>query len=177
MKGVLFDLDNTLVDTSIASQELKDERWADAEKLIPRFKLYDGIRELFDFLQQYNICTGVVSTSPKEYCKKVLDYFSISCGCIVGKQDGVHDKPNPDPMLKALKDLKLEKWNALSIGDRAKDIHSSKMAGIVSVGCLWGSQEVERLKGAFPEFVINHPVELIPIVTDFFRLEYLSKSA
>jgi HAD superfamily hydrolase (TIGR01549 family) len=177
MGGILFDLDNTIVATSVASKELKEERWSDAEKLIPRFKLFDGIRELFDFLQQYNICTGVVSTSPKEYCKKVLDYFNISCGCIVGKQDDVHDKPNPDPMLKALKHLKLEKWDALSVGDRAKDILSSKMAGIVSVGCLWGSQESEKLKSAFPEFLINHPAELIPIATDFFKLHRLSKSA
>jgi HAD superfamily hydrolase (TIGR01549 family) len=176
MGGIIFDLDGTVIDSSIASKQLKDEQWTEAQKLIPKFKPYSGIRELLDFLHRNNIRTAVVSTSPREYCQHVLDHFHITCGCIVGKQDGADDnKPSPEPMLKAIQHLKLKKEEVLSAGDRAKDIVSSHAAGIRAVGCLWGSQEHGKLKSASPDFLINHPSELIPIVKDLLRTENEAK--
>jgi len=167
--GVIFDLDETLVDTTAASGELKEEQWVEAEKKIAQFKIYDGIPELLKFLREHDIKLAVVSTSPHEYCRRVLHYSDIECDGIVGKEDST-DKPSAEPMHKALRMIACGNETVVSFGDRAKDIIASKAAGIVSVGCLWGSTEADKLKAAHPDHIITHPVEAIPLLKAYFGI-------
>jgi phosphoglycolate phosphatase-like HAD superfamily hydrolase len=167
--GVIFDLDETLVDTTAASTALKEERWSEAESLIPKFTIYDGIREVLKFLNDAKIKFAVVSTSPHEYCRRVLQCADIECNCIVGKEDS-EDKPSPEPIQKALQFLGTNGEGVISLGDRVKDIEASKKTGIVTVGCLWGSTEPDKLKAANPDHLIHHPLQAIPIFKAHFGI-------
>lgn len=64
-------------------------------------------------------------------------------------------------MLKALQLFGLKGSEAISFGDRAVDIESSKKAGINSVACTWGSNEYQILMNAKPTYVINEPQDII----------------
>jgi HAD superfamily hydrolase (TIGR01549 family) len=166
--GVIFDLDETLVNTSPAKKELEEGNFKDAEQLIDRFTLYDGMPELLNFLREKDIKMAVVSTSPRAYCEQVLQKLDINCGCIVGKGETA-EKPSPAPMEKALEILGLTPGEAVSLGDRGKDIVSSHVAGVRSIGCLWGD-EGERLRSSKPDHVIATPPEAIAILREVFNL-------
>jgi HAD superfamily hydrolase (TIGR01549 family) len=166
--NVIFDLDNTLVNTDPAAKELQKGNWEAAQKLIPKYKLFVGIDELLSFLNKNNYKIAIVSTSPRHYCEQVLAQFNISCNCIVGKEDA-KKKPSASPILEALEILSIEKNEAIAIGDKARDIESSKKAGIISIGALWGSHEAEKLKKAKPEFLVSHPWEIISVLNNLSR--------
>jgi phosphoglycolate phosphatase-like HAD superfamily hydrolase len=168
--GVIFDLDETLVDTTPAKKELENEDWEAAKAKIPEFKLYGGIRELLGFINDSGIKTAIVSTSPHEYCKAVLGYFNIECHCIVGKEDS-RKKPHADPMILAIEMIALEKNNIISMGDREKDIISSKKTGLTTIGCLWGTTEPEKLKHAGPHFMAQRPQDVVEILKKYFKIQ------
>lgn len=168
--GVIFDLDQTIVDSTLAVTLRKSRNWPKVYELIPKFTIYKGITEVFDFLDHHNIPTVIVTTSPRPYCVKVVNHIKMRCDYIVAYHDAQPIKPHPAPMLKALELLKMKPSQAISIGDRAIDIESSHAAGIVSVGCLWGTKEEAILRKANPNHLINSPNEFIPILSQHFKL-------
>lgn len=168
--GIIFDLDQTIIDSTIAAQLRKDRQWQRVYTTIPKFKIYEGMLDVLQFTCDNNIKTVIVSTSPRTYCEKVVGHIKMKCDHIVGYHDASPIKPHPAPMLKALELLKMKSNKVISIGDRAIDIQSAQKAGIATVGCLWGSDEKEILKNSKPDYLISKPVDFIPIARTFFKL-------
>lgn len=100
--------------------------------------VYDGIVELIDALQMANINVAIVTSSPRSYCEKILNYFNISNVKTVCYHDTKQHKPNPEPINKAVELLGEKPENIYSVGDDEKDIIASKQAGVISCLALWG---------------------------------------
>ena len=163
-KNIIFDLDLTLVDTTIVEQARHDRNWSLAYSLISKCKLYDGIEKVFDVIRKYNIKTVIVSTSPRPYVEKVVDYFNIPIHGIVAYHDAKPIKPHPAPMLKALELLNCTAQEAISFGDRVIDIQASNSAGIESVACFWGTKEKsELLKSGYCHAIVK-PEEILTLI-------------
>jgi HAD superfamily hydrolase (TIGR01662 family) len=168
MISVIFDLDETLVDTTSALKELKEEDWKGAEHHISEFTLYEGMTDLIEFLHAHDIRMAVVSTSPEEYCRMVLEQVGVKCQCVIGKENG--DKPSPEPLIKALESLKGSPDQAVVFGDKSTDIEGARNAGMQSVGCTWGTREIDKLLSAHPDFVISDPRDGIQVLSKRFML-------
>lgn len=143
IRGVILDLDQTMVDSTPACMARKRRNWREVYSLIPIFQIYDGVREFIDIAKRHGIKIGIVSTAPHVYVQKVLISHSINCDVIVGYHDAAPIKPHPAPMLKALHLMDLKPDDVISFGDRYVDEKSSKSAGIRFVRCLWGSDEFQ----------------------------------
>ena len=61
-KGVIFDLDLTLVDTIILENARKMRNWHEAYGLIPYTSMYAGIQEVLDKIKVQGIKMAIVST-------------------------------------------------------------------------------------------------------------------
>lgn len=156
---IIFDLDQTLVDSSVA-QTYRDRRdWKTAVSLIPQFTLYAGMNDVFNFIRQNGIKVAVVSTSVSYYVDKVISYFNIPCDYRIAYHDVTRHKPDSECMNKVLEFLNLSSQDVISIGDRDIDIIASQNIGIFSVGCTWGN--TSGLGSSTPDVVINSPLEII----------------
>jgi phosphoglycolate phosphatase-like HAD superfamily hydrolase len=164
IKGIIFDLDQTIVDSSIAASLRQTRAWQLVYKLIPSFTVYPGFDEVFLFLRENCISCCIVTTTPGSYASKVADYFNIPCEFIIDYYSTSMQKPHPEPMLKALERFNLPNYSVLSIGDRAIDIQSSKSAGIKSVACTWGTYELPSLLASNPDYVISESIEITNIL-------------
>ena len=164
MTGVIFDLDQTIIDSSSAEAERKNRNWAGVYQMIPNFILYDGMRQVLDWLQSEGFTICIVTSSPETYCKKVLSYWKIPYSHTVCYHDTRNRKPHPDPMHRALELMKLHSSKVLSLGDRDIDLLSSHSAGIQSVACLWGAEDTTTLLQANPTFTAKHPTEIQSII-------------
>lgn len=164
MFAVIFDLDLTLVDSSKSEQARSRRDWTLVYSLIPSFSIYPGIPEVFDYIREKKIKVAIVSTAPRTYIERVVNYFSIPCDCIVGYHDAKPIKPHPAPMLKALCELNTSSQNTISFGDRRIDILSSNSANIKSVACLWGTKEKDLLVNSSPWQIIESPLDIIPLL-------------
>jgi phosphoglycolate phosphatase-like HAD superfamily hydrolase len=161
MKSIIFDLDLTLVDSSIAEDARRTRNWSLVYSLIPSFKIYDGLEKVFEYIKSNKIKVCIVSTAPKPYVEKVVRHFNIPCNYIVGFHDAKPIKPHPAPMIKALEFMNETAFNTISFGDRVIDIKASNAAGIESVACFWGSKEKQQLTTSRYKYAIENPCDII----------------
>lgn len=160
-EGYIFDLDQTLVDSTISEPYRKSRNWQMVYSLIPKFKLYDGVSEILNIIRKEGIRTCIVTTAQRKYVSLVVHHFNIPHEFIVDYSSTARIKPYPDPMLKALQLFNLKASDVISFGDRAIDIQASNIAGIKSVACTWGTNELQLLISAKPEYIIKDPKEIL----------------
>lgn len=163
-KYIIFDLDLTLVDTTLAEPYRSKRDWNGAFSVIPQCTVYAGLNEIFDVIRKFNINTCIVSTSPRPYVERVVKHFNLPINHIVAYHDAKPIKPHPAPMLKALEMLGCDAKSSISFGDRVIDIQSSNAAGIESVACFWGTKEkAELVKSEYNHAIIN-PNEMLTLI-------------
>jgi phosphoglycolate phosphatase-like HAD superfamily hydrolase len=155
--AVIFDLDLTLVDSRIAEPFRKRRDWSGVYKLIPKFKIYDGIPELLAYLRKQGVPISVVTSSPRPYCERVLTHFGLEFDSVICYHDTSNHKPHPAPIQLAVKQLKIPRGNCYSLGDHIKDIVASRDAGTISIGCLWGTEDAEAIEKSNPEMIFETP--------------------
>ena len=161
MKNVIFDLDLTLVDTSVLEPFRRNRDWQGAYRNIHKCYLYPGVLEVFNFIRQNNINACIVSTAPRPYIEKIVKYFDIPVEYIIGYHDAKPIKPSQVPMLKALDLMGCSNESVVAFGDRGIDIISSKAAYIKSVACTWGTKEMDILLNSAADVVISLPIQMI----------------
>jgi len=154
-KNIIFDLDLTLVDTTVAEPYRSKRDWNGAYSVLPQCSVYEGLQDIFDAIRKFDIKTCIVSTSPRTYVEKVVQQFNLPINHIVAYHDAKPIKPHPAPMLKALEVLGC---------DRVIDIQSSNAAGIESVACFWGTKEKKDLISSGYTHAIIHPREILTLI-------------
>ena len=64
MKNIIFDLDLTLIDTTVLKPLCHTRQWQEAYRRIPEIIMYDGISQVLEIIRKNNIKAAIVSTSP-----------------------------------------------------------------------------------------------------------------
>lgn len=163
-KNIIFDLDLTIVDTTLVEPYRNKRDWNGAFSVIPQCVVYEGLDEIFSIIKKYNINTCIVSTSPRPYVEMIVKHFQLPINKIVAYHDAKPIKPHPAPMLKALELLECDAKSAISFGDRVIDILSSNAAGIESVACFWGTKEKKELLNSEYCHAIIKPSEILTLI-------------
>jgi len=84
---------------------------------------------------------GIVTTKTTLYTIPLLKNFKIFdfFETIIGRQEVIHPKPHPEPILKAMQNMNLSVNDEIyMIGDTKLDLISAQDAGIKGVGVLCG---------------------------------------
>lgn len=179
MSLIIFDLDMTLVDTSVANDARNAGNWREVYNLIPQMKIYEGIKELIDSLKYHGVKYAVVTSSPSSYASRILKYFEIDTSMLIAYHDTEHRKPNPEPINLAIQKFSSDNDVIISIGDHHHDMIASNLAGIVYVGARWGCEDIESLEKSATGLLYNTPLELIegglclPVLT---LIEWIEKN-
>lgn len=105
------------------------------DKIIVNWDAISLIRELRERRVKISICTGKDHDRTEEILKhySILDLFDF----LICADDVEHPKPNPEPILKAIEAMQVDKAEALVVGDGYNDILSAKRAGVRSVLTQW----------------------------------------
>jgi phosphoglycolate phosphatase len=87
---------------------------------------------------------GVVTTKTASSSKKLLEYFDILnyFDTVIGREDVLFPKPDPEPIFKAINSLKVETPNIWMIGDTILDAQAALSANIniATVLCGYGKR-------------------------------------
>ena len=130
--------------------------------------LFDGMNMVIKQLEENNHLWGVVTNKSHRFAKPLLEKLGIidKAICLITRDDVEFAKPHPQPILKALKKVKLkEGQHCFYIGDSSKDIESAKSAGIRSIACSYGY----RMENDHPEkwgadFCVDKPIEILNVI-------------
>ena len=84
---------------------------------------------------------------------------------VIAQDDTERHKPDPDPVLEALRRLDAAPEEAAYVGDSPFDIQAAKSAGAFAVGVAWGGiHSDERLLAEEPDAFVRSPEELLDVV-------------
>lgn len=170
MKVLIFDLDQTLIDSRHIEHLRRSRQWSIVYQKIPTILTYDGINEVLSFTKDKGIKLAIVSSSPSSYVQRVMRHFGWSFDVMVCYHDTNRHKPHPAPFIEAANRLKIAAKDCWAMGDEPKDIIAAKAAGMYAVAALWGSLDKESLKSAKPDIIFE-------TVTSFYKViyDYLSR--
>ena len=103
--------------------------------------------------------------------KIVAQLFPGVFDLVLGEREGVERKPDPQIVYDIL-EAKGERLEAkgeeiLYIGDSLVDAETARAAGATLVLCTWGFGTREQMEGAKPDYLVDHPLEVLKAVEGF----------
>jgi phosphoglycolate phosphatase len=147
---------------------------------------YKGIPELLQALKAQGHRLAVASNKYQAATEKIVaQLFPGIFDVVLGEREGVKRKPDPQIVYDILDRCAvrcqtaalLERAEALLdkgdkainpeilyVGDSLVDAETAKAAGATLVLCTWGFCTEEQLKTAQPNYMIQHPSELLNII-------------
>lgn len=128
-------------------------------------KPYNGIVELLNELISRNIKLSVFSNKADALTKEITAALFPNCfNPIVGLSVESLKKPNPFEALEISKSLGLKPEEMIFVGDSGIDMQTATNANMLAVGVLWGYRPEEELIANGAKHLLNHPLDLIPIL-------------
>ena len=134
--AVLFDLDGTLVDTSKIELLRKARKWKDCVSSLHLTIYFDGVSQMLSALHAEGMKIGIVTTSVSFYAERVCKHHEVPYDVLIAYHDA-RPKPAPDPFLLALKKLKVDRTQAIGVGDDLPDLESLRSGNIRAIGAGW----------------------------------------
>ena len=123
---------------------------------------YPGIVPMLKALKNKGIKCAVVSNKFDAAVKQLVRYFF---GDVIlsarGESKTVRRKPAPDAVFAVLKELQVQKENAVYIGDSDVDIATAKNCKMDCVSVLWGFREKQFLQQCGAEAFAETPEMLL----------------
>lgn len=171
-KGVIFDMDGTVVDVSYDWKKIKQElqthgepilshiqnlaeperskKWAILEKYearaTARATLKDGMKSFLDRLNTKKVKTALVTNNSRKNVDYLLNKFSLNFDLVLSREAGLW-KPSGAPFIYVLEKWGIERHQCCVIGDSHFDVKAAKAAGIRCIFILTQDRELNFSSG------------------------------
>jgi phosphoglycolate phosphatase len=128
--------------------------------------IFDDVPNVIHLLKDNGILIGIVSTKFRYRIESILarenllEYFDV----IIGAEDVMNHKPNPESLLLALNKLNLSRSNVLYIGDSLTDAEAAKSAGISFGPVLSGMASKESFRNYQTLAILNNISDLLKLL-------------
>lgn len=105
-----------------------------------RSKLYPGLPELLDRLDEADIPWGIVTNKPERYAVPLLERLGLlgRCGALICPDHVTATKPDPEPILLACETLDAELERTVYIGDHLRDMQAARNADVIAIAAAYG---------------------------------------
>ncbi len=107
---------------------------------------YAGIVPMLQELHALGYRMGVVSNKPDADVKKLCrHFFGDAIAVAIGANETHRNKPAPDNLLEAMKQLGATAVDTVYIGDSDVDLDTARNAGLPCISVLWGFRDLAQL--------------------------------
>jgi len=131
-----------------------------------KVKLINEVNTLLDELRGRGFSLGIVTSSMTEVIVPFLKARNLHShlDCVIGRTEIPQLKPSPAPLLRCMEILQVEPPETIYVGDSAVDIQAGKAAGVLTVGVLTGSSDLNRLKAEAPDAILHSVGDLLTLL-------------
>lgn len=129
-------------------------------------KLFDGIEDILKSLLQMNYKLGLVTSKTRQELTDDFSPYGIDnlFSVIICVEDSPKPKPSPDPLLSYLDKAKIEKHEALYIGDSIYDYQCAQGACIDFGIASWGDTQ-RAIQDA--KYTFNSPKQILELFSSY----------
>ena len=122
---------------------------------------------MLERLKKEGVFLAVLSNKPDGQTREVVRTFfgDHFFDAVQGQKEGIPRKPDPAAVLSILERAGITREECVYIGDSDVDMHTGNNAKVKTVGVSWGFRSKELLYETGAHVVIDHPEELISVVT------------
>lgn len=127
-------------------------------------KLFPGMAELVDTLEQRGLPWGIVTNKPHRFTLPLMQALGYDqrAACLVSGDTCAHAKPHPEPLLHAARSIGIAPQHCLYLGDDKRDMEAGRAAGMKSIIALFGYIDPKAdLKTWQADAAIDSPLDLI----------------
>jgi HAD superfamily hydrolase (TIGR01549 family) len=170
LRAVIFDLDETLLDSSALLSDRDARRWGRVferlDEVLP-FVVAKGetdVAELPRLAAERGLKVGLLTHSPREYARELLSAHGISVEVMVTGSDGYAPKPDPAGLRAVMAELGVEPADTLYLGDSVGDFGAAASAGTVAAGVAWAEATPAAWRHGWPDFAIAAPRRLLQLI-------------
>jgi pyrophosphatase PpaX len=117
-------------------------------------KLYPGMVETVQALHAAGHPLAVVTSKLELGARRALKFAQIEqyFDVVVGIDQTVKHKPEPEPVWYALEQLGVTRARAVFVGDSTHDMEAGRAAGVTTVAVLWGPYTRAQLTPTTPDY-------------------------
>jgi len=173
MTHILFDLDNTLVNTTRLKPYMNTragrEHVTANIRSMPTELCHPALEELVNVCEKYGDTLSVVTNSPQDYARAILRKHRILRNADI--YANAH-KPSSTYLELAVQLSGVPKEETVLVGDSAVDILAAHDAEIASIAAAWGYSSQDQLELAEPHELITDPALLLDALTRFENGEF-----
>lgn len=182
IKAIIFDLDGTLVSSSLNFTIIKQAIGCPAEQDILTYvaslsasqrqaandtilahEMHDaqsatalhGAHKLLQFLQQLQIPTAIVTRNCRQAAAVKVNQCCLPISQIVTREDGL-PKPNPQSLLSISRDWNINPHHIAYVGDYLYDVQAANNAGMQSILLTFGTDKPYQAQADFQFDNLRH---------------------
>ena len=177
--AIVFDLDDTLLDTSALRVARSQRDWGSVKALLDRVQPFPmraggiSIESLPARLKASGLRVGILTHAPRWYAETLVRRFGIPFDAMITGSDPYPPKPDPTSLRQIISELGADVGNSAYVGDDPVDITAAAAAGALSIGACWSGQVPMGWRRWWPDIAINTPEHVLNVG----RLEFLAPLA
>jgi phosphoglycolate phosphatase len=95
----------------------------------------------------------------QQLCRHFFPEIDVAIG--EHEAEGIHRKPAPDTVIKALQLMGVDGKRAVYVGDSDVDIETAKNSQLPCINVLWGFRDLDFLRNHGATHFVSHPLELL----------------
>ncbi len=135
-------------------------------------RLYDEVPAMLSGISDRGLATAVLSNKPQEATRRCVDYYlsDYRFAAVLGQQANRPPKPDLTGVREIVELMQVAPQDCLYLGDTAVDMQTAQGASMFPVGASWGFREIAELRQAGALAIIDHPLQLLEIIDQRFRL-------
>lgn len=179
IEAVIFDLDDTLLDTSVVREARDRQDWAGVKARIDQVRPFTSdnvaIEDVPRLLKQGGLPVGVLTHAPAWYAGTLLERFGIAADVVVTGSDGYPPKPDPTSLKAIAVALGVDVTRVAYVGDLDTDAAAAAAAGAISIGVCWSKVAPSGWRRWWPDVAIAKPARLLEL-DDLDRLRPLAEA-
>lgn len=167
MPAVVFDLDETLLDTGMLRQDRRPGRWRHLARRLGEARRYAHAESLAQAdeaparARAMGFDVGVLTRSPRWYAERLLAAFDIPFDALITGSDGYPPKPDPSSLLALAREIGVSPADCIVVGDEGADIAAAQGAGATSIGVAWSGRAPRSWRRRWPDIAVAQPDVLI----------------
>lgn len=157
---VIFDFDQTLVDTSPVENLRANRDWRGVMSRASSLQVYDGMTSLLRDLRAAGETVAIVTKSPDMVAKAFIREHDWPIEIVVGFHQVRRRKPDPEGLLLALRQAGASAADSCHVGDRPEDTEAARAAGMLAIGAAWGLDDAAALHASGPDHLFETVADL-----------------